>query len=415
MKRATLILSTLLISPTLFAGGYRVSLQGQKALGMGHTGVAMAESAEVVFFNPAGMTQLENELELIAGLTLVDSTIAYQNSDTNASVKTDNPLGTPINLYISKKQSDQLSYGLGIYTPYGNTVKYEDDWAGSHLVNNITLKAIYVQPTIAYQINDTYSIGGGPTLAIGEVEFNKNLTTALVDENGDRANVTISEDGITEWGYNIGLFSKVSNDFSWGVSYRSEITMKARGGKADFENIPTSMATTYPDATFDADLVLPAELNIGFSYKTSKATTFAFELNRAYWSSYKSLDINISNGVKTINARNYQDADTFRFGVQHDHNDDLTLRAGIYFDNTPVQDGYFAPETPRNDAVGYTLGATYKVQQNLELDFSFLVLKFDEIDASYDHILQTDGSSQSFAGSYHSQAITYGFGLNYLF
>ncbi len=39
-----------------------------------------------------------------------------------------------------------LLLGLSVYTPYGSTVKWEDDWAGSHLVNNIELQAIYIQP-----------------------------------------------------------------------------------------------------------------------------------------------------------------------------------------------------------------------------------------------------------------------------
>jgi len=44
-----------LASASMFAGGYRVSVQGQKQLAMGHTGVAVVNSAEVTFFNPAGM------------------------------------------------------------------------------------------------------------------------------------------------------------------------------------------------------------------------------------------------------------------------------------------------------------------------------------------------------------------------
>ena len=44
-----------LASSTAFAGGYRVSIQGQKQLAMGHTGVAVVNSAETAFFNPAGM------------------------------------------------------------------------------------------------------------------------------------------------------------------------------------------------------------------------------------------------------------------------------------------------------------------------------------------------------------------------
>lgn len=416
MKRA-ILLSTLFFTVTSsFAGGYRVSLQGQKALGMGHVGVSMSDSSEVVFFNPAGMTQLDSDFAITGGLTLVDAKIAYQNTGTNTAAKTNNPIGTPVNLYITKKYSDTISYGFGVYTPYGNTVEYEKDWAGSNLVNNITLKAIYLQPTIAFQMNEKYSVGFGPTLVSGEVEFNRNLTSALVDANGDRSNLTISDSGITATGYNIGFFAKESNDLSWGVSYRSKVTMEARGGKADFQNIPVSLQSLYSDTTFNADLILPAELNIGVSYKIADATTIAFELNRAYWGAYKSLDVDFANAVPTsVNARNYQDADTFRFGLQHQNSKNLVIRAGIYFDKTPVQDGYFSPETPRNDAIGYTLGGSYQMNKNLELDFSMLFLTFDETDASYDYIINNDGSTSSFAGSYKSSAVSVGFGINYLF
>ena len=70
---------------------------------------------------------------------------------------------------MSKKFDQKLSYGLGIYTPYGNTVEWEKDWQGSHLVNNIELKTVYVQPTIAYKLNDKYSVGFGPVYVIGNV------------------------------------------------------------------------------------------------------------------------------------------------------------------------------------------------------------------------------------------------------
>jgi long-chain fatty acid transport protein len=119
----------------------------------------MSESAETVFFNPAGMTHLESEMELIAGITLIDGQTVYQNETTGDSSETNSPIGTPINVYLAKKHNDNLSYGLGVYTPYGNSVEWEKDWVGSHLVNDIELKTVYFQPTIAYQINDQYSIG----------------------------------------------------------------------------------------------------------------------------------------------------------------------------------------------------------------------------------------------------------------
>ncbi len=397
----------------VFAGGYRVALQGQKATGMGHTGVAMTDSSEVVFFNPAGMVFLKDEMDISGGVTLLDSVTKYQNSDTNATAETDNPIGTPASFYLSTKYNENIAYGVGLYTPYGNVVEWPTDWEGSHLVNNIELKAIYVQPTISYKFNDKYSVGFGPTYVIGQVEFNRNLSTSLVDENGDRSNVTIKGSGIDAWGYNLGFLAKPTDKLTIGVSYRSQVDMEARGEEADFANIPASLQSTFPDTTFDADLVLPAELTVGLSYKISTDTVFAFDINRTYWGAYENLDVVFDNGAGTSsNPRNYKDANIFRLGLQHKANEKLTLRGGVYFDDSPIQEGYFAPETPRNDSIGYTAGASYYVTSRMELDFSFLYLRFKEFEGSYDYYNQS-GTTISFGGDYKSSVTAIGFGLNY--
>ena len=52
MRKLLSLTMMALTTASAFAGGYRVSLQGQKQLAMGHTGVAVVNSAEVLFFNP---------------------------------------------------------------------------------------------------------------------------------------------------------------------------------------------------------------------------------------------------------------------------------------------------------------------------------------------------------------------------
>ncbi|MCP4075601.1 MAG: transporter [Gammaproteobacteria bacterium] len=408
MKKIILAAASICIASSAFAGGYRVSLQGQKALGMGHAGAAMSESAETVFFNPAGMTQLESDMEIIAGITLIDGQTIYQNEDTGDSSETDSPIGTPINIYLSKQHSDQLSYGVGVYTPYGNSVEWKKDWVGSHIVNNIELKTVYIQPTIAYQLSDQYSIGLGPILVSGLVEYNSNLTSTLVDSNGDRANATLSASNVTGTGFNFGFMAKPSDELSIGISYRSEITLEARDEEADFENVPATLQAIYPDTTFDADLVLPAELTIGLAYHLSENTVIAFDINRAYWSAYENLDIQFHNSVGLAEKpRNYNDATILRLGVQHKLDDTLTIRGGIYSDESPVSDGHVTPETARNDNIGLTAGATFTMSENLEIDVSFLYLMFTEFDGTYD--------AQSFGGTYNSAATSIGAGFNYKF
>ena len=51
-----------LMSSSVFAGGYRISMQGQRQLAMGHTGVAViGQNAESIFFNPANGAFLKDK------------------------------------------------------------------------------------------------------------------------------------------------------------------------------------------------------------------------------------------------------------------------------------------------------------------------------------------------------------------
>ena len=394
------------------AGGYRVATQGQKALAMGHTGVAMTDSAEAIFFNPGAITQLEADVDMVGGFALLASKTEYKNSATPVDEETDSPLGTPVNAYFAQRLTSEYSWGFGIYTPFGNKVEWDDDWAGSHLVNNIKLQAIYLQPTLAYQINESTSIGGGPNLVLGSVKFNRNLSTSLTDENGDRSNVTIEDNNVPAWGYNIGLLHKLNDDIRLGINYRSKVTVKARDGDADFNDIPKALQDTFTDGDFDADLPLPAELTLGAAWDYSDRLTLAFDYNYTYWDTYDELVIEFDNGITSENPRNYKNASTVRFGMQYHYDEKWTFRGGVYFDESPVRDGYFAPETPRNDSIGYTAGLSYRATKNLEIDVSMLILTFDDEDNSYDYY-EEGGQTIPFSGNYDSTATAIGFGLSY--
>ncbi|NQY04632.1 MAG: outer membrane protein transport protein [Flavobacteriaceae bacterium] len=415
MKKLFSFLILVLATSSVFAGGYRVSIQGQKQLAMGHTGVAVISSAETVFFNPASMAFLEDKFNLSVGASGIFSQVKFQNTEFGWTSETDNPLGTPLNLYATYKANDWLTFGLGVYTPYGSRVEWEEDWAGSHLVNDIDLSAIFIQPSVSIKLADFFSIGGGPIYVTGGVNFNRNLSRSLTDDTGEnRANVTIDASGINAWGYNVGWTLKPTDKLTIGFNYRSEITMKAEDGDADFENIPPSLG--FDDTTFDSEIPLPSEVTVGLSYQITDKWLAAFDYNRTQWSAYESLNVTFNNAAGTsVNLRNYSDASTYRFGLQYAHNSKFTFRGGIYFDESPIEDGYFAPETPRGDSVGYTGGLTYNVTDKLGIDLSFLYLSFKEETNSYDYFVESNGENSSFGGTYSNSTFAPGIGVSYKF
>jgi long-chain fatty acid transport protein len=402
-----------LAGSTAFAGGYRVSIQGQKQLAMGHTGVAVVNSAELAFFNPAGMAYLDNKFNVSFGGNALFAETRFQNSQYNWTASTSN-LGTPFSVYATYRITDWLTAGLAIYTPYGSSVEWDQNWQGAHLVNNIDLQAIFVQPTVSIRMGEHFSVGGGPIYATGSVMFNRNLATpGNLSENAD---VTLDGKGITAWGYNVGMMFNPTDKVRLGLNYRSEIIMEARDGEATFGELPTLLENDprFNPTTFNADLPLPAEVTAGLSVQVSEKLLLAFDYNYALWNVYEALTVEFASGTTSVNPRNYKNASTYRLGAQYNATEKFTFRAGWYFDESPVQDGYFAPETPRNDSMGFTGGLTYQVNKKLGIDFSFLYLHFDEVENSYD-FYQENGNALPFGGTYKSSVFSPGIGITYGF
>lgn len=414
MTNRFLIFTLLALSSlSAYAGGYRVSLHGGRALAMGHAGVGVIDNAEGAFFNPSSLVYLNSRFEAAAGITPVISQIKFQNVETGLYEKTDNPVTTPIYLYTNYQATENISVGLSVYTPYGSTVKYNKDWAGSHLVNKIELSAFYIQPHIAYKLSEQFSVAGGPLIAIGSVEFNRNLNRTLTDLDGNRSNVTVKADNITRLGWHASATYTPFEGFRLGASYRSEIIMDPSKGKATFSNVPNSPMTPFEDTTFSAEMPLPAELIVGFGYEFDK-WTLAFDYNRAYWDAYESLDIKFANPniPESNNPRNYKNASSYKFGAQYQLTDDIALRAGYYFDETPVQKGYFAPETPRGDSHNFTVGAGFNLGDHFRIDAAFMYIHFKEIDASYDWYAEGDGFAP-FVGKYKTLGLVPSIGISY--
>lgn len=414
MKKIIILSAAAMLAGSVYAGGYRISMQGQRQLAMGHTGVAVINgNAESIFFNPANGVFLENRFSFSAGASALFANTKFQNSTYNWTNSSEN-LGTPAYFYANYKISDRFAVGLAVYTPYGSAVDWDTDWQGSHLVNNIDLKAFFIQPTVSYMVNDYVSIGAGLIYVNGGVEFNRNLSRSMTDDQGNRSDVTLDAKGVTAWGYNVGLTARLDDYVTFGVNYRSHIDMEVENGEATFSDLPDFLKPTYEGTTFSASMPLPAELTFGFSYQINEQWLAAVEMNHTYWNKYESLDIEFSNGTNSVNPRRYKNSNTYRAGVQYTPSEKLSLRVGGYYDETPVRSGYFAPETPRNSSLAGTFGFTYNITPKLGVDVSALFIHFDEFEGHYDHYIE-DGLPVSFGGTYRSAVGSVGLGLSYNF
>ncbi|MEA3504279.1 MAG: outer membrane protein transport protein [Bacteroidota bacterium] len=410
MRKITLLLSLfLMISYGVNAGGYQVGLQGQRQTGMGLIGTGFIVGPSTVFFNPGGMSFLDSKYSFSVGVSPIMSNVSFQYREPSAyEAQTDNPISFPFSLYMTGKVNDKLSLGLGIYTPYGSTTIWGDNWRGKYVIQDISLKAIYFQPTVSYKISDKFSAGVGFVITYGDVSLNKAIP--LQNSNGQAGQSTIEGSGIS-YGFNAGLVFRPTDKLELGLTYRSEIMMSVEGGDATFD-VPSSLSDLFPAKNkFDADLPLPASVNFGASYSVTEKFTLGVDVNYVFWSTYQTLDFDFETNTSALEdmslEKNYSDGAIYRIGGEYLVNDMWTVRAGFYYDSPVVDDDYYAPETPDAVKLGFTGGLSFAPNDNFSIDVSYLYLTGLEREVNY--------TPEDFGGKYKYNAFIPGIGISYKF
>ena len=403
-KLTTLMLLLIFVASNLFAGGYQVRLQGQKQTGIGLIGTPFAFGASSIFYNPGSMTFMKENYSFSAGASGIMSTAIYRQTGSDYTAETDNSMSTPFYFYGAAKVIDDLSVGVGVFTPFGSSTSWDYKWNGRKLAQEIALQAIFIQPTVAYKIGDKFGIGAGLDIVLGSVDLTKELPSPVDGQ--------ISLDGSsTALGFNVGAYVEATDDLNIGVSYRSKVNMKVDDGDFNTVNVPESVTFVPETGNFSAELPLPANLDVGLSYQISEKFLLAAELNIVFWSVYDSLIIDFKQNnedfVDSRNPREYSNSFIPRLGAEYKINDYFIARAGIYYDKTPTNEEYFSPETVSLNQIAFTLGLSIMPVEGFFIDLSYLQLEGLESDKKY--------TPDNFEGTYKTRAFIPGIGLSYNF
>ena len=418
MRKLLLLCFLLVASHFAYSNGYQVLLQGNKETAMGNTGVGLMPSASAVFFNPGALGFLERS-EIQLGGNLVMGRVNYAPSNSFQQYENRNAVPVPY-LYgvYAKDSASRFRAGIGVFAPFGSIVDWEDGWAGRQAVNDLTLAAVYVQPTVAYRINHWLSVGVGlDILTYGHVNLQRSTDFGgLATTEG---NVELDGNADLKFGYNLGVFIKPSDEFSIGLNYRSKIDAVVDGGDATFSGFSSTDLTNVsgilgavPDK-FNAEIPLPAVFTVGLGVYPTERLTMAMDVAWVQWSDYDSLNF-IFNSAEAYNSRNVRDwknSFVLHVGAEYKVSDKISARLGFYYDETPVRQNYITAETPDSKAFGYTGGLGIKLSDNFDLDLTLLYLDKRKRRNEVPTGVPTGGIN----GTFDVNAIIPGFGLSYKF
>lgn len=390
------------------AAGFALREQSPSAQGNAFAGAtAGGDELSLMFFNPAALGGIDEvqlqavatavaprvELDDASGSTVVPTTIG--GTGHNSDIAADAVLPA---FYAAVPLPGRVTLGLAVNVPFGLETNYPDGWVGRYHAVKSDLKTVNINPAFAWRATDWLSLGGG-----FQAQYADGTLTNAIDFGtiGAAAGVPgaapAQQDGFSrlqgdDWayGWNAGLIVEPLAGTRVGVAYRSEIKHTLRG-EVDFTGDDDGIANllrrstgAFTDSDASLGLTTPASLSVGLHQDVTPKLALLAEAQWTDWSVFDQLTVKFDNPDQPDNVteEEWHDAWFLALGTTYRATDDVTLRAGVALDQSPVKDKYRTPRVPDENRYWLSVGAGWKPAAWLDLDaaLTYIWLEDSEVD-----------------------------------
>jgi long-chain fatty acid transport protein len=396
---------------------------------MGDAVVAAPGEVSGIFHNPASIATVGTMSAEVGGLLVFPSFTFFRRPATDpfapspaqstvnfAPVKNTNGVGAvPFMGIASSFGVENLGVGLGVYVPFGAELSFPTDGAQRNVVTSIALQSIHVTPTVAYRFFDRLSVGAGLSYINSSFTLEQqNATPFVLGSPNDYPNPTPNSEGPTRihatdslrFGGSFGaLYADPDGLFSIGASVMLPANLNLRGtidvsnpnilamNDAQGNPLPAGHRTDNVAMT----IPLPTIGRLGVLVRPVRKVALEMDLNYQGWSSTQTENIYFEHhyplfpqpGAQmndVVLERNYHDTVSLRLGGEVTPLDSprypLRLRAGVLYDQSPIDDRHFDLMTPDSDKWGLSGGAGYA--------FRFGEKVWLGVDLSYMHVFYAE-------------------------
>ena len=405
---------TLLTPHRASAGGYEWGGLGPRAQSMGGAFIGLADDWTAVYWNPAGLTQLRGfgagfdfsspHIEMKDGDSIANLPVAEMDTRYQRDVFAQySPELEPRRFDKEKARYDfyipagagaywqyaGLNMAVGYYTPAG----YYTDWDDrvSYGAGSITaelfqeLSVIALNFSLAKQINSALALGAGLDVLYGQVDYEASKVVADSGISDYRYAFDSGSDGTGYEGV-FGALYRFNDKWSVGGVYRTGATIDL-DGRARTSLTLLSLSET---SGFVQKFRHPATYGFGAAYRRATNLVFTADWQRTDWSTFD-IDIEYDDpGVALVDqdySADWHDSNRYRAGVEWRPILRWALRAGYFFDESPLPDKSVSLSNIVGvDRHNITLGAGYEWHDNwlidLVLGYAWGDRQVDDVDYS---------------------------------
>ena len=187
---------------------FRIPEQSLDSTAKAGAAIASADSADVAYYNPAGMALMPDSWMVEGTATFLHLTaIEYEDIVHQCMMVNQQKKISCYRHFLSFHPIITISVlVLLLQKPYGLQKRWDDLFPRA-TAKKYGIKVFEMNPTVSYKINDMFSIGGGARFIYSEAKLRTDgaaLGPSSLALDGDT----------TEWGWNVAVDAKVTDDLN---------------------------------------------------------------------------------------------------------------------------------------------------------------------------------------------------------
>ncbi len=345
------------------ANGFRLAGQDAFATARGEAFVATADNASAIYYNPAGITQLEgvNFRGGVYGLYYDPTFTPPPPANTNTFHNEHQWAAVPQGFLTFTPKDWDATFGLGLYSPYGGNISWPQDTGFRTEATSSSLTYVTINPVVALKLAPGLSIAGGVMVNYAKID----LESALLGRPSRFASDFFHFNG-DGWsvGYNLGLLWQPHEKISLGATFRGAAPVTFEG-ETVFQRPPQLFKPT--QRTAQMDLNFPLGAVFGISYRPTQKWNLEFNADYTDWSSFGTTTVHQARSDPydfvpydfTV-PLNWQASWMYEFGVTRYFDNGWHASAGYVFNETSVPDAFYSPRVADLDRHFFSIGAGHK-------------------------------------------------------
>jgi long-chain fatty acid transport protein len=399
------------ISTAAQAGAFQIWEQDSVSVGNFHAGYAAeANDASTAWYNPAGIPRIKNQ-QLIVGVSAIQTRMRYTGNvgvTENSLVLEPAPDIAPVTVNFDSVSaqgglfnavphvqyvapiSDWIGFGFSVDIPFGLKTDYGRSSPLQYVATITSLKVVDITPSLGVQMTDKAYVGVGFDIQRAYAEFNS--VGAFIDPDPFTLPRTLDVDMDTEstnkandtgYGFRLGFLYELTPCTRFGITYHSQVVHHLSGSSKFVGPIADLVNNEMPivSSRAVANIKLPPYTALSYFSKVTPQWAFMGTFIYTQWNTFQNLSLNQAAGVvdgiplvvpdTNINVnipQHYRNAWNVSVGANYYYSDNILIRAGAGFDQSPVLNAYRTVQVPDNDRWALAIGGHWQASKTIGFD-----------------------------------------------